>query len=46
MKADVLIVSGGIMGCATAIELARKGKSVIEKYAKKIFVSAANLDLE
>ncbi len=29
MKADVLIVGGGIMGCATAIELARKGKSVI-----------------
>jgi len=28
MKADVLIVGGGIMGCATAIELARKGKSV------------------
>lgn len=29
MKADVLIAGGGIMGCATAIELARKGKSVI-----------------
>lgn len=29
MKTDVLIVGGGIMGCATAIELARKGKSVI-----------------
>ncbi|PHR24470.1 MAG: FAD-dependent oxidoreductase [Desulfotalea sp.] len=29
MKADVLIVGGGIMGCATALELARKGKSVI-----------------
>lgn len=29
MKADVLIVGGGIMGCATGIELARKGKSVI-----------------
>ncbi|WP_035245350.1 NAD(P)/FAD-dependent oxidoreductase [Desulfogranum mediterraneum] len=29
MKADVLIVGGGIMGCATAIELARKNKSVI-----------------
>lgn len=29
MKADVLIVGGGIMGCSTAIELARKGKSVI-----------------
>jgi len=29
MKSDVLIVGGGIMGCATAIELARKGKSVI-----------------
>lgn len=29
MKADVLVVGGGIMGCATAIELARKGKSVI-----------------
>ncbi len=29
MKADVLIVGGGIMGCATAIELARKKKSVI-----------------
>ncbi len=28
MKIDVLIVGGGIMGCATAIELARKGKSV------------------
>ncbi|SDO48086.1 NAD(P)/FAD-dependent oxidoreductase [Desulforhopalus singaporensis] len=28
MKADVLIVGGGLMGCATAIELARKGKSV------------------
>ena len=28
MKADVLIAGGGIMGCATAIELARKGKSV------------------
>lgn len=28
MKSDVLIVGGGIMGCATAIELARKGKSV------------------
>jgi len=29
MKTDVLIVGGGIMGCATAIELARRGKSVI-----------------
>ena len=29
MKADVLIAGGGIMGCGTAIELARKGKSVI-----------------
>lgn len=29
MKADILIVGGGIMGCATAIELARHGKSVI-----------------
>lgn len=29
MNADVLIVGGGLMGCATAIELARKGKSVI-----------------
>jgi len=29
MKADVLIVGGGIMGCATAIELANKGKKVI-----------------
>lgn len=29
MKADVLIVGGGLMGCATAIELARKGRSVI-----------------
>ncbi|WP_163336169.1 FAD-binding oxidoreductase [Desulfopila sp. IMCC35008] len=29
MKADVLIAGGGIMGCATAIELARKGKRVI-----------------
>lgn len=29
MKADVLIAGGGIMGCATAIELARKGKKVI-----------------
>lgn len=29
MKADVLIAGGGIMGCATAIELARQGKSVI-----------------
>ncbi len=29
MKADVLIIGGGLMGCATAIELARKGKSVI-----------------
>jgi sarcosine oxidase subunit beta len=29
MKTDVLIAGGGIMGCATAIELARKGKSVI-----------------
>ncbi len=29
MKADVLIVGGGIMGCATGIELARKGRSVI-----------------
>lgn len=29
MKADVLIVGGGIMGCATAIELARQGKTVI-----------------
>ena len=29
MKTDVLIAGGGIMGCATAIELARKGKKVI-----------------
>jgi len=29
MKTDILIVGGGIMGCATAIELARKGKKVI-----------------
>lgn len=29
MKTDVLIAGGGIMGCATAIELARKGKSVV-----------------
>ena len=29
MNADVLIVGGGIMGCATGIELARKGRSVI-----------------
>ena len=29
MHADVLIVGGGLMGCATAIELARSGKSVI-----------------
>jgi sarcosine oxidase subunit beta len=28
-SADVLIVGGGLMGCATAIELANKGKSVI-----------------
>ena len=29
MKADVLIAGGGIMGCATGIELARNGKKVI-----------------
>lgn len=29
MNADVLIVGGGLMGCATAIELARRNKSVI-----------------
>lgn len=29
MKTDILIVGGGIMGCASAIELARKGKKVI-----------------
>ena len=29
MKADVLIAGGGLMGCATAIGLARNGKSVI-----------------
>ena len=28
MKSDVLIVGGGLMGCATALELALKGKSV------------------
>lgn len=29
MKADVLIAGGGLMGCATAVDLARNGKSVI-----------------
>ncbi|OGQ78651.1 MAG: hypothetical protein A2289_02085 [Deltaproteobacteria bacterium RIFOXYA12_FULL_58_15] len=29
MKADVLIVGGGLMGCATAIDLVRHGKSAI-----------------
>ena len=29
MKADVIIAGGGLMGCATAIDLGRHGKSVI-----------------
>lgn len=29
MKADVIIAGGGLMGCATAIELRRHGKSVL-----------------
>jgi sarcosine oxidase subunit beta len=28
-KADVIVIGGGIVGCATALHLARKGKSVI-----------------
>ena len=29
LKADILIIGGGIVGCATALHLAKRGKSVI-----------------
>ena len=29
MKADVIVIGGGIAGCSTALHIARKGKSVI-----------------
>ncbi|GAB2178535.1 NAD(P)/FAD-dependent oxidoreductase [Dongia sp. agr-C8] len=29
MKADVIVIGGGIVGCSTALHIARKGKSVI-----------------
>src|ERR1043165_4445784 len=29
MSADVIVISGGIVGCSTALHLARRGRSVI-----------------
>ena len=29
MKADVIVIGGGIVGCSTALHVARKGLSVI-----------------